>query len=395
MTDRLVAKRFKNMALLLAVTFLTTVFTALSHGKYFDEIVLLLVTDLIFFLMFWYVLEYHRLQKNIAGNRETSFRRIIAGYGIACVVVFASSFLPEFVKPLLLVPIVITGFSSPVIGLYAGLFLNLSLCLVTESSLWECVLYAFFALFGCMLAEGMEHRNVKDIWYGVSALAVSVMLPGCFYYLAYREIKMELFFYGFIEGLFSAGVLLFFYRRIALVREHEIADILEDMLDEHHPLCRELKNFSRVDYEHAKRVSQVAAACAKLVGADELVCAAAGLYYRIGILEGAAIGENGVRIAQRECFPETIIRIISEYNGVAAAPSSIESAIVHMVDGLIKKIEVFDSDTMSSEWNQDMVIYQTLNDFSAQGLYDRSGLSMNMFLKIREYLVNKETLLQK
>ena len=64
-----------------------------------------------------------------------------------------------------------------------------------------------------------------------------------------------------------------------------------------------------------------------------------------------------------------------------------------MVDGLIKKIEVFDSETMSSEWNQDMVIYQTLNDFSAQGLYDKSGLSMNMFLKIREYLVNKETLL--
>ena len=36
-----------------------------------------------------------------------------------------------------------------------------------------------------------------------------------------------------------------------------------------------------------------------------------------------------------------------------------------------------------------MVIYQTLNEYSAAGLYDRSGLSMNMFLKIREYLVNE------
>ena len=41
----------------------------------------------------------------------------------------------------------------------------------------------------------------------------------------------------------------------------------------------------------------------------------------------------------------------------------------------------------------EMVIYQTLNEFSAQGLYDQSGLSMNMFLKIREYLVKEEALL--
>ena len=40
-----------------------------------------------------------------------------------------------------------------------------------------------------------------------------------------------------------------------------------------------------------------------------------------------------------------------------------------------------------------MVIYQTLNDFSAKGIYDRSGLGMNMFLKIREYLVNEKELL--
>ncbi len=88
-----------------------------------------------------------------------------------------------------------------------------------------------------------------------------------------------------------------------------------------------------------------------------------------------------------------MIGVISEYNGELALPSTTESAIVHMVDGLIKKLEVLDSQTMSSEWNQDMVIYQTLNDFSAMGMYDKSGLSMNMFLKIREYLVKEEKLL--
>ena len=60
---------------------------------------------------------------------------------------------------------------------------------------------------------------------------------------------------------------------------------------------------------------------------------------------------------------------------------------------VVKEMEVLDSNAMKSEWNQNMVIYQTLNDFSAQGMYDESGLSMNMFLKIREYLVNREHLM--
>ena len=40
-----------------------------------------------------------------------------------------------------------------------------------------------------------------------------------------------------------------------------------------------------------------------------------------------------------------------------------------------------------------MVIYQTLNEFSTNGMYDNAGMSMNMFLKIREYLVQEGDLL--
>ena len=84
---------------------------------------------------------------------------------------------------------------------------------------------------------------------------------------------------------------------------------------------------------------------------------------------------------------------IEKERGISVTSSVLQSAIVHMVDGLLKKLEVLDEDTVGSNWNQDMVIYQTLNEYSAAGLYDRSGLSMNMFLKIREYLVNEEALL--
>ena len=45
-----------------------------------------------------------------------------------------------------------------------------------------------------------------------------------------------------------------------------------------------------------------------------------------------------------------------------------------------------------SQWNREMIIYQTLNEFSSSGIYDNSGLGMNQFLVIREYLTKVEML---
>ncbi len=393
MRDRLVAKRLIHIAVMFGASLVTTVLMAVLHGRYIDEVILLVALNLMFFALYIYVLEHHRLQKHIADNRETSFRRAEKGFLISCAVILAASFFPEYLKPVLLVPIVLTAYGIADIAVYAGLFLSLSMCLAVGNNIWECTLYCFLVLLGCMLAEGLEQKVVKKYWYALTILCVSAVLPGMFYYLAYREIHLSLFLFGFLEGSVVTALLLFVYPRIAAEKQTEVADTLEDILDENYPLYRDLRKFSKADFGHAKRVSRLARECAALVGADEEVCAAAGFYYRIGILEGEPIGENGVLIAQRECFPEQLIRIISEYNGETTVPSDIESAIVHMVDGLVKKIEVFDKTTMSSGWNQDMVIYQTLNDFSAKGLYDNSGLSMNMFLKIREYLVNKERLI--
>lgn len=66
--------------------------------------------------------------------------------------------------------------------------------------------------------------------------------------------------------------------------------------------------------------------------------------------------------------------------------------MVHMVDKVITKLDVLDKRTFSTNWNQDMVIYQTLNENSSTGIYDESGLSMNQFLRIRDFLVKGERL---
>ena len=83
---------------------------------------------------------------------------------------------------------------------------------------------------------------------------------------------------------------------------------------------------------------------------------------------------------------------LQEYNGEHQLPSTIESAIVQIADMIVTKFDLLDKETFSSSWNRDIVIYQSMNEKSAEGLYDNSGLSMNQFLTIRETLVKEELL---
>jgi hypothetical protein len=107
---------------------------------------------------------------------------------------------------------------------------------------------------------------------------------------------------------------------------------------------------------------------------------------------GGDYGDSGVERAQLLNFPYELIRIIYEYNGEEALPSTPESAVIHMVDALTLHLEALGPDVAQSTWNREMIIYQTLNEFSTSGLYDQSGLSMNLFLKARTFLVKEKLL---
>ena len=153
-----------------------------------------------------------------------------------------------------------------------------------------------------------------------------------------------------------------------------------------------LKDFSMVEYEHARKVSDIASRCAKAVGYNENLCLAGGFYYRMGQWIGDPYVEEGVKKAKSLCFPEDLLKILQEYYGEKKLPSIPESALVHMVDALIVKLDHIKSDVADSGWNHDILIIQLLNELSASGIYDESGLSMNHFLKIRDYLKKEELL---
>ena len=42
--------------------------------------------------------------------------------------------------------------------------------------------------------------------------------------------------------------------------------------------------------------------------------------------------------------------------------------------------------------DREFLVYQTLNELSGTGIYDRSGMSMNQFLRVRDFLAKEEKL---
>ena len=391
MKERVVGKRLINVFLMLFITVVAVGIIGYSRMVWLDQMLAIFVVSIVFFVLFLFVLEHHRAKRTISNNYETDFRKVLKGYLIASIAAVACSFLPEFLRPVIVIPLCMIVYSNQGIALSVGIFWNAILALTVGLHVQEMVLYCLMTLFGAMLAEAMEYGRI--LWYNLIIFCLSVMMPGLFYYLTYQEVRTSLFLIGAIEGAVICGFITLFFKNLVDERDAEVSTLLDDMIDNSFFMVHELSRFSKKDYNHARRVSELAAKCAEVVGADKKICRAAGFYYRIGIIDGEPIRESGIRIAQEQCFPEEVIRIISEYNDEENPPSTVESAIIHMVDGVIKKMEVLDQTTMSSEWNQDMVIYQTLNEFSAKGLYDKAGISMNMFLKIREYLVKEGDLL--
>ena len=393
MKEQFVAKRIINIGLIFLAAIVFSVVAGITGGLYLDILLGIGALTILFAALLVFLLIYERNRNRIAHNRETDYGKIAKGFLLSAVAATAFLFLPEFASPVMILPVIMSAAGTYELSVCSSFFFCVILEIAKGSSSYEVLCDTMLLLFGFVIVHLLEDAKNK-VWYLILTFAVAFVVPVLFSYFFYQEPHYDVMVKAAIAAALTDLSAAVVYPLLARQKEHEIDNFLTDITEEDYMLLRELKNFSRQEYRHALRVSRVCEKCAKLVGADAAVSKAAGLYYRIGILDGDPMVENGVMRARTNCFPERVTEILSEYYGMEKMPSSIESAIVQMVDGLIKKLEALDKTSkIEGGWNKEMVIYQTLNDFSAQGLYDQSGLSMNMFLKIREYLVKEEALL--
>lgn len=387
--SKMPAKRLQHYVIIAVLTILLSVLFAYLSGLGADTIFSYLLTDTIFLAVVLYMLESSRLLGRLGIGLSSNYGRIADWYGICCAVAAGCYFLPGFVCPAAATALFLSIVSTVEIAVTLNLFLCVLLCMAHGGNFYELAAYVVLILIGAQLAKTMREEKLR-FWGCLLLVSVSVSIPVLFYYLAYKRSSFSVF--GTSVALAGAAAALFAACSRQLYGRSDGEDIAmyEKIIDEDYPFVVDIRRYSRAEYVRAVKAATLARKCAAEIEANELAAAAAGFYYRLGILEGEPFIENGVRLAEEGCFPAAVISILSEYGGEEKMPSTKESAIVHMVDACMKKIEFLRAQELSTSWNQEMIIYQTLNELSATGIYDESGLSMNQFLKVRELLVREE-----
>ncbi|MBR2046286.1 MAG: hypothetical protein IJ958_09160 [Agathobacter sp.] len=334
---------------------------------------------------------YERNRKMIAQNSQTTYGRVSIGFFVCCIVMIAISFMPEFLRPVLLFPLIISAFGNETLGLMIGMFANVLLALTTGGSFHELLCYTILMIIGVMLLKALDEKTYR-LYIGMIFMFASILFPNVFYFLTYEELLIKNLFISIVNGLIISVFVSIFYPSAKKVTEEEVYYQYEHLLDDNYIQIREVRAYSLSEYMHARKVSKIAKKYALNLGFDANLCEAAGFYYRIGRWVGNSVVENGVQKAKELCFPDQLIQILSEYYGEVNKPSTPESALVHIIDALLIKLELLEKEVGTSQWNREVLIYQTLNEFSTAGLYDQSGLSINAFIKIREWLAKEELL---
>lgn len=381
-------RRFLMFALIVATTALSTLPILLERDRTMEERALALLCGLLFAMFFILYLEWNRKEKGIFHEKANNLTRVALYYLAASALNALISFLPGELRPVVLAPAMMALALDAFAGLLCSGYFAALLCMAREESAKVLICHLLLGMLACVLVPYMKKKR-GVVWGCFMVLGMSFCLNAIFCIWdqrVFQQLQLTETLAGALASCLGMALLFHFCSdKIDSSREHFLVHIL----DERYRLVKAMKECSQADYDHAKRVSEIARGCAEQIGANAALCAAAGFYYRIGRLAGEPYVKKGIALAKKRRFPPELIKILAEYNGEEMLPSTVESAVVHIVDNLVVKFDMLDKSTISSSWSQDMVIYQTLNDNSALGLYDASGLSMNVFLKVRDYLIKE------
>lgn len=358
---------------------------------YPDEWICMGFLDIIFYMLLLFELEYERNTLQLSNNSRTDYLRFTFAFIICSIVCIISGFMPLYSRPVMIFPILLCLIGNEFLAFISGTYFCILLSITVSGDCFELVCELLLVITGAILAKMLKEDKLQICIYLIT-ISMSIVTPGIFYYMSTNEFSVSVIIAGAVSGMIVSLIGIICARVFKPLSTDETNDRLIEIIEEDFPAVKQLKKHNFSEYNHGNFVSTIAIKAAKAAGLDTALCAAGGFYYRIGQWQKHKSVMEGVEQALAMHFPEKLTNILYEYYGKLRHPQTPESALIHMVDALIVRLDHIKNDVADSEWNHEILIIQTLNELSSSGMYDESGLSMNHFLKIRDYLTKEELL---
>ena len=379
-------KRVRGLVFMFIVRIATVVAVGMQKSLSVFTIASLCALGLMFFLVIALHLEIMRINDRATLGASDDYRLF---YIICCVLSAAFSFLPVYLAPVMIFPLILMGIFKNITGFALSIYFALDCALLSGAAKTEIICLILTVTFAALLIS-LQGKERDKKYLSFFFIPISVVIPTVMSYMDTGDIDFLHMTVFLFEGLVLALIYMFFNEKLSSLAPKAVYVKYETILDDSYHLVRDIRNYSSAEYDHAKKVSDICYRIADALGFDRLLAKAGGFYYRLGRMQGEPFIANGIALAKDNSFPPELIDIIAEYDGKENFPSSKESALVHIIDTIALRFEVMDRDTFSGNWNRDIMIYSTMNEYSETGMYDMSGLSMNQFLKIRDLLTRED-----
>lgn len=359
---------------------------SLNSSMQFDEKIVLLLINVVFFITFLITITRKRLKGKIYSG--TSYFLIFIAFCLCFLILFISRFIPQLCFPVIILTIILSSvFDTDLTIGFLVYFISFLRIINTENNLFPA--YLIIGVISAFLCGYLKESRFKNkILISLTVMISNALILVLFSYLKNFFLLDSELYEIIIISLFSAIFMIFVYNILYsfFMRDRHIS--YETIIDENYPLIKELKRLSNSEFLHAVRVANLCGECADLIGVDKELAMAGGLYYHAANAFPNMDDKAFNKHLNNRCFPPEVINLISEKGIENNNPTFKESAIVHMCDNVITRFEAIKRASDNS-WNTNMMVYQTLNEYSSRGLYDKAKLSMNEFLKIRDLLAGK------
>ena len=168
-------------------------------------------------------------------------------------------------------------------------------------------------------------------------------------------------------------------------------DLFDEIINSDFILLQQLNRYSRNLYERSLKVGKISYLAAKVIGANEKLTLAGGLYHDIGrICEGDDYVKEGLKLVKQYNMPNEIGDMIQQHNIKYNTPKSPEAAIIMLTISILATKDVLENSVkMQNETNKIMPMKKIVDNVFDMRLskhsLDESGLTIHQFNQLKAF----------
>ncbi|MBO4214431.1 MAG: hypothetical protein J5876_05565 [Lachnospiraceae bacterium] len=373
-----------KLSIVLILSLIPIVYATVYNVITRTDTVLLIVCCVLNYTAFLFAFEYDYITNDVVNNIHFEISKLVILYSVLFVI---SATLAVLRIPCSIV-MAVTLLLSSILPFYTGMELSIYIFVFTavfykyESP--EIIVYLSLMLIGLMFAKAVKSEKNRQLLILVIFAIIFVMLF-LLQFADERATDYRLLINNSIVAVINILLMQMGYMLMKRYGKKDIPLAAETILSENFPLVILMKNSSRSKYNHARKVALLSSKVARVIGIDVELAMTGGFYYALCDNDEDDPIEFASALGRKNALPPQVIAIISEYKGIKKPIRTREGAVIEIVDQLITDLPKLDSKEVPPQ----IVIISKLNDISTSGILDESGLSMNSFIKLRDYLVKE------